>query len=503
MIKLLLAAALAVAASATPDPIFHVSPAGCGGGWMNDPNGPFEYRGVHHLFYQWGPPGAPPGPGPGGRTISWGHVAGNISHWTCLPAALAPGVDGDGARTPYDNASAFTGSATVVNGTNPTLQYIAMPGSRAAQAFPMDHSDPLLTHWRKDPRNPLDAHAHGPAHDTLGCTAAWRDSSTSNYTSTIEGGRAVQFWGTGDFVDWYHQGDLALPGNLSRCVVPCSDVYPAPGNSSEPGLFVFGINSKGCGLAAGGGVVGYLRPEGRVFDVAAWSERAAAVDVARDARYFAYDFGAAKYPKGYLASDGRRIHYAWLDEPAGANAKQAWQGAQTLPRVVTLAARDDPTASLVVYPAAEVAALRGELLVAAEVRGNGSHWIPLPPADGEFHLDVLASFQNWTGTGPVGVEAAGFAYTWTRRGHKAGHAVGTAAGPGGEGPLAVREDQRLLELRVLADGSVGEAFFDRGRARVASRLYSERGGLSVMAPAGSVATVKAWRMGPAWLPVGA
>ena len=33
-------------------PIFHVSPAGCGGGWTNDGCGPFEYNGVHHYFYQ-------------------------------------------------------------------------------------------------------------------------------------------------------------------------------------------------------------------------------------------------------------------------------------------------------------------------------------------------------------------------------------------------------------------------------------------------------------------
>ena len=33
-------------------PIFHVSPAQCHGGWTNDPSGPFEYNGVHHLFYQ-------------------------------------------------------------------------------------------------------------------------------------------------------------------------------------------------------------------------------------------------------------------------------------------------------------------------------------------------------------------------------------------------------------------------------------------------------------------
>ena len=90
---LLGAAAAAPPATQSPDrdwpagddsaPIFHVGPAGCRGGvaplhhgWTNDPNGPFEYKGVHHIFYQsrgsataWSQ----------GDTF-WGHAAGNLSH---------------------------------------------------------------------------------------------------------------------------------------------------------------------------------------------------------------------------------------------------------------------------------------------------------------------------------------------------------------------------------------------------------------------------------------
>ena len=85
-------------------PIFHVSPARCGLGWTNDPNGPFELNGVHHIFYQYSPNNGGQGPGPGHRKISWGHVAGNLSHMRCLPPAIRPGVDGDGAPTDYDSS---------------------------------------------------------------------------------------------------------------------------------------------------------------------------------------------------------------------------------------------------------------------------------------------------------------------------------------------------------------------------------------------------------------
>ena len=141
------AAVLLVAAVATHEediyaPIFHVSPAGCGGGWLNDPNAPFEFKGRHHLFYQYAKDDAP-GPGPGGRLISWGHVAGNLSHATCLPPALVPGVDGDGSSTPYDARGVFTGSVTVVGG-RPVATYPAMPGSHMASAWPVRQRLPAL-----------------------------------------------------------------------------------------------------------------------------------------------------------------------------------------------------------------------------------------------------------------------------------------------------------------------------------------------------------------------
>ena len=88
-----------MAESMDPAPKFHISPAHCGFGWTNDPNGsyfsfifictnhgiicpgPFDYKGVAHMFYQYCPNGGGNGPGPGHRLIRWGHVAGNLSHW--------------------------------------------------------------------------------------------------------------------------------------------------------------------------------------------------------------------------------------------------------------------------------------------------------------------------------------------------------------------------------------------------------------------------------------
>ena len=103
---------LAVARAAPLAVRFHVSPAGCGGGWLNDPTGPFEYRGVTHLFYEYDSEGN----ASSHRSVSWGHVAGNLSHWRCLLPALRPGRDFDNRSTAYDKAGVYTGSVTVVDG---------------------------------------------------------------------------------------------------------------------------------------------------------------------------------------------------------------------------------------------------------------------------------------------------------------------------------------------------------------------------------------------------
>lgn len=77
-------------------PVFHFSnPAG----WMNDPNGFSDYRGEHHLFFQYYPYATH------WDSMHWGHAKSkDFIQWEYLPAALAPDKD-------YDGLGAFSGSA--------------------------------------------------------------------------------------------------------------------------------------------------------------------------------------------------------------------------------------------------------------------------------------------------------------------------------------------------------------------------------------------------------
>ncbi len=77
-------------------PQFHFTPAI---NWMNDPNGLVDYKGEHHLFFQYNPFGTT-----WANTISWGHaVSTDWVHWKELPVAIP--------ATP--TVAIFSGSAVV------------------------------------------------------------------------------------------------------------------------------------------------------------------------------------------------------------------------------------------------------------------------------------------------------------------------------------------------------------------------------------------------------
>jgi len=74
------------------------------------------------------------------------------------------------------------------------------------------------------------------------------------------------------------------------------------------------------------------------------------------------------------------------------------------------------------------------------------------------------------------------------------------------GPLALRATQDELQVRIIVDGSVIEAYWDGGRAAMTSRSYPpassmEEAGLKISAVGGGglAVDVQAWEMGSAWL----
>ena len=200
-------------------PIFHVRP---GDGWHpNDPNAPFFFNGVFHLFSQCRKMAAAFPIPPGG----WCHYGSkDLVKWRRLGYALRP-------DRWYDEISLDTGSATVVDGvptmlipsvgkvtdgsvnfTCPHFRAASLRGAcrvRMTEAIPADLTDPWLRVWVKPDSNPL---IDAPPSDI---EPYWHDFSSA----WQEGGRWWAFAGAG----WLDRRQAPCPSCRAGAPVPlCS-----------------------------------------------------------------------------------------------------------------------------------------------------------------------------------------------------------------------------------------------------------------------------------------
>jgi hypothetical protein len=107
---------------------------------INDVSSIIEYKGVWHIFHQFGQCG-------------WAHaVSRDLAHWKNLRYPLIPGKPTD-----PDAKGCWDGSLTMdagVNGGHPVILY-GTPGNEYNIARPADLDDAELTYWTKDATNPV------------------------------------------------------------------------------------------------------------------------------------------------------------------------------------------------------------------------------------------------------------------------------------------------------------------------------------------------------------
>ncbi|MFC9504655.1 glycoside hydrolase family 32 protein [Streptomyces sp. NPDC057002] len=118
-------------------PRFRVRPPA---NWMNDPNGPFRWRGRHHLFYQHNPDA------PVHANVHWGHASSpDLVHWEHHPIALGPTPGGP------DEAGCWSGCVVDDDGV-PTAVYTGVDRDHTGLgticlARAADPDDETLTEW--------------------------------------------------------------------------------------------------------------------------------------------------------------------------------------------------------------------------------------------------------------------------------------------------------------------------------------------------------------------
>lgn len=426
-------------------PAYHLLPPH---NWMNDPNGPIWWKGKYHLFYQLNPNAAVWG------DMHWGHaVSPDMVHWHHEPIALAPTPGG------ADSEGCFSGSAVVVDGV-PTFLYTGVQNASPDQVTIHDGGEKLretqmiataeddeLLRWKKVetpviPFPPAEVKVTG-----FRDPCPWKEAD-GWYVGIGSGERGV-----GGFVLLYRSTDLRRweylhklasgKPNGKQAVNPCDT-----GEMWEcPDFFALGHGH-------------YLQysTEGKVIWTTGAYDAGAHVYTAK--RDGVLDHGAYYAPKSFLAPDGRRIMWGWIQEtrPEAEYAAAGWAGAMSLPRVLTVGQQGQ----LEMQPAAEVEQLRGTgekatVSEAAPLRRKLAHLRQ------EVHVPV-GMFRGGAVTLRLLVDGAA---AWELTVDVAGNAVRCGKIsfplPGMPWPRP--------GVRMFLDGSVIECFIG-GREAITSRVYS-------------------------------
>jgi beta-fructofuranosidase len=306
-------------------PQYHLLPAR---NWMNDPNGPIWWKGKYHLFYQLNPHAAVWG------DMHWGHaVSTDMVHWKHEPVALAPTPGGP------DSEGCFSGSAVVFNGV-PTIIYTGVQNASPDQVTIHDGTDKLrevqmlataeddnLLRWKKLPEPVVATPPAGIKVTGFRDPCPWKEDD-GWYLAVGSGerdkGGCVLLYRSQDLRHWEYLHPLIWgKPNGKQAANPCDsgEMWECPD--------FFRLGDRYCLLYS---------TENQVIWTTGQYDRKAHVYTPDQAGLL--DLGAYYAPKSFLAPDGRRILWGWIQErrPEAEYSAAGWAGMMSLPRVLSVAA---------------------------------------------------------------------------------------------------------------------------------------------------------------------
>lgn len=450
-------------------PVLHVRPAT---GWVNDPNGPFQWNGGYHLFYQHNPSA------PVHAQIAWGHSSSDdLLHWRTEPVALAP--------TPGHLDAGGCWSGCVVDDAGvPTAVYTGIGDSVLdASVCLATADDDALRSWSKHP----DAAARPPEGlDLLG----YRDP----FVFTVDGRRyalvgaglasgeaaTVLLYACDDLREWTYLGPLLDTGDAVAKTHAPADIWECPQLIRLADRWVL--------------IVSLWTDEvlGRVAYLVGDLDVSGGVPRFTPTHGGLVDSGRDFYAPAVLAAPDRVLMWGWTWEDRAETDVLAsgWAGALTLPRELAL----DHASRLVTTPARELHALRGTATTRLVDTREG---LPLPPGplDIEIRLhcppDRPATLALGSGDElTVTVDPATGQVDLRRQVHHADRTARAAAG-------RVTPHTNVVDVRLLLDGSIVELFLPDGVV-FTERLYpaspSRDTVLHVRGAPGTEADVTAWQL---------
>lgn len=298
-------------------PRFHFLPPA---GWLNDPNGLVQWQGLYHMYYQYYPYSAEPGP------KHWGHaVSHDLVRWEHRPIALAPlpgSPDADGV---------WSGCAVPLAGRVAFLYtgVVNQPDGDLRQTACLAYGEGDLNVLERFPGNPVIA---APPAD--GRHNGFRDHSV---WMQPDGWRMVTGSGLGtvgqtllyasvDLENWQYVGVFCDSTQVPESGFGIGSMWECPSffqDNNQAGLIYSGMDHGGYGSTILTG--NYADPRFHPSKAAKldWGERV----------FYA--------PQVFRDESGRLIMFGWImeEKPWSEMASAEWWGIMSLPREIRIDAQ--------------------------------------------------------------------------------------------------------------------------------------------------------------------
>ena len=437
-------------------------------GWINDPNGVIHHKGAYHLFYQFDPM---VGDGKGGWRRSrrcWGHaVSKDLVHWADWPVAIWP-------DSKYDRGGVYSGNMVIDDNGIPTALYTGnVAGHRETYGMLARSTDGFRT-WQKKMvmDNKQRPNRASPVHWDA---QIWKDGDTwyQLIGGAKDGKGAAWLWTSGDLEKWTLQKPVHTGG---------------PGRFWElPYLLRFG--DKYALLIGVGGNPYWVGSYDR--KTMTFTPDSPATRSADPGDYYSYNphMVDGKGPGGAA----RRIMHGWVcNPPSPTKTVPYWQGAHSIPRVITVAG-----GRLVQEPIPELKALRGaksefrDLGVTPESKG-------LLKGLGGDALEIVAAFEPGKARRfGVKVRVSGDGKTALPIWYDAGRREFGIAEKRMAGDLKAGAP---VTMRVFVDRSIVEAYVNGNAVTKVTYLEPKARGVELFAEGGActLKSLQAWKMASTW-----
>ena len=302
-------------------PVFHFSvPTG----WINDPNGFSDFRGEHHLFFQYYPYET------AWNSMHWGHASStDFVCWKYLPAALAPDET-------YDGAGVFSGSA-LEDGERQVLIYTGV------EEYTEDNGEKKIRQnqciaigdgrdYIKSRENPVitaELLPAGSSREDFRDPKIWKEDGryyvVAGSRNGDGSGQIVLFY-SDDLKSWNFGSILDRSQNKLGRMWECPDFFPM---GSKRVLMISPQEMQADGLLFhNGNNVAFLIGDYCKETLRFCRQEVQCVD-------YGLDFYA---PQTMQSQDGRRIMIGWMqswDNPIYPT-EHLWSGMMTIPRELTM-----------------------------------------------------------------------------------------------------------------------------------------------------------------------